>query len=485
MRTKSHRQAVPVRPTLECLEDRRLLSAAAAVTANDFLQVNLVANVAGVAANTDPNLIHPTGISDGPAGPFWVSDSGANVSTLYNTAGNPNALVVAIPGPNGSAPNVTTSPTGQINPAADGTVFLIPGTGPGHGVPAAFMFATADGTIAAWDPMLSPNTEAVTVVDNSGQGASFTGLASGTITTNGTANSFLYAADFRNGKIDVFDSSFQPVSSSSPSSPLAANAFQDSRIPAGFSPYNIQQLGGTLFVTYAKVGPDGSPVLGAGQGFVDAFSTTGKLLARFQGQGHLDAPFGLALVPTSGTGFAQSRFAGDVLVANTGTGTIAAFNPTDGHFDGLLNNAAGQPLTINGLRALQFGNGNGGGTAGVLYFTADPTRGPASGLFGSLTFVPETRGAERDTAILQTELAQNVGNPGTQANLLALLDVTQHMLNQDATNHVPLTQAQNDLQAALGNVLTANTAIIDQAILSFAHDKHLNDEFFQLVETAF
>jgi uncharacterized protein (TIGR03118 family) len=483
MLNKSNRQPVPFRPTLECLEDRRLLSAAA-VTGNDILEVILVANVAGVAANTDPNLIRPIGISDGPAGPFWVSDSGANVSTLYNTAGMPNALVVAIPGPNGSAPNVTTSPTGQINPAADGTVFLIPGTGPGHGVPAAFIFATADGTIAAWDPSLSPITEAVTVVDASGQGASFTGLASGTITTGGTANSFLYAADFRNGKIDVFDSSFQPVSPSA-SSPLAPGAFQDAKIPPGFSPYNIQQLGGNLFVTYAKVGPDGKPVLGAGQGFVDEFSTTGKLLARFQGQGQLDAPFGLALVPTSGAGFAQSRFAGDLLVANTGTGTIAAFNPTNGHFVGLLNNAAGQPLTINGLRGLQFGNGNGGGTAGVLYFTADPTRGPAQGLFGSLNFVPETRGAETDTTILQTELAKNAGNLDTQSNLLSVLAGAQNMLNQDVTNHVRLTQAQSDLHAALANVLTANTAIIDQPIQSVAHDKHLDDEFFRLVEAAF
>ncbi len=484
MLRKSNRQPILFRPTLECLEDRRLLSAAAAVTGNNFLEVNLVANASGVAANTDSNLILPTGISDGPAGPFWVSDSGANVSTLYNTAGMANALVVAIPGPNGSAPNVTTSPTGQINPAADGTLFLIPGTGPGHGVPAAFVFATADGTIAAWDGNLSPNTEAVTVVDDSGQGASFTGLASGTITMNGTANSFLYAADFRNGKIDVFDSSYQPVSPSA-SSPLVAGAFQDAKIPPGFSPYNIRQLGGNLFVTYAKAGPDGNPDLGAGQGFVDEFSTTGKLLTRFQGQGRLDAPFGLALVPTSGAGFAQSQFAGDVLAANTGTGTIAAFNPANGHFVGLLNNAAGQPLTINGLRGLQFGNGNGGGTAGVLYFTADPTQGPAKGLFGSLSFVPETRGAEMDTAILQTELAKNAGNPGTQSDLLSVLGAAQNMLNQDVTGHVPLTQAQSDLQAALNNVLTANTAIIDQAILSFAHDKHLDDEFFQLVETAF
>src|SRR5262249_62212118 len=160
-----------------------------------------------------------------------------------------------------------------------------------------------------------------------------------------------------------------------------------------------------------------------------------------------------ALVPTSGTGFAQSRFAGDLLVANTGTGTIAAFNPTNGHFDGLLNNAAGEPLTIDGLRALQFGNGNGGGTAGVLYFTADPTRGPAQGLFGSLSFVPETRGGETATAILQTELAKNAGNPDTQPGLLALLGVAQGVLNQDVADHVPLTQAQGDLHPALTHVL--------------------------------
>jgi hypothetical protein len=273
------------------------------------------------------------------------------------------------------------------------------------------------------------------------------------------------------------------VSPSSPSSPLVAGAFQDSKIPPGFSPYNIRQLGGNLFVTYAKVGPDGNPVLGAG-GFVDEFSATGKLITRFQGQGRLDAPDGLALAPTSGSGFAQSRFAGDLLVANTGNGTIAAFNPTNGHFVGLLNNAAGQPLVINGLRSLQFGNGNGGGTAGVLYFTADPTHGSAQGLFGSLNFVPETSGAERDTAILQTELAQNAGNPGTQADLLALLGVAQNMLAQDVTNHVRLTQPQSNLQAALTNVLTAHTAIIDQALQSFAHDRHLDNEFFQLLETA-
>jgi hypothetical protein len=282
----------------------------------------------------------------------------------------------------------------------------------------------------------------------------------------------------------MFDSSFKQVSAS-PSSPLAADAFLDAKIPPGFSPYNIRQLGGTLYVSYAKVGPDGNPVLGAGQGFVDAFSTTGQLITRFQGQGHLDAPFGLALVPTGGTGFAQSKFAGDLLVANTGTGTIAAFNPTDGHFAGLLNNAAGQPLTIDGLQALQFGNGNGGGTAGVLDFTADPAQGPATGLFGSLNFVPETTGAERDTAILQTELANNAGNPATQSNLLSVLGAAQNMLNQDVTNHVPLTQPQSDLQTALTNVLAANTGIIDQAIQSLAHDKHLDGEFFQLVGTAF
>jgi uncharacterized protein (TIGR03118 family) len=453
------------RPLLEALEDRMLLSG------NNFLQVDLVANVAGVAANTDPNLVRPFGISEGAGGPFWVSDSGTDLSTLYGTTGKPIGLFVSIPGPDGSASNATASPTGQVN-NSNPNVFDIPGAGDNK--PAFFIFATADGTIAAWNAALgvSGPVNAVTVVPDSGNGASFTGLASGTVTSGMTTSTFLYAADFRNGTIDVFDSSFKSVALSS----LSAHAFQDANIPKGFSPYNIQDLGGNIFVTYAKVGADGQPVVGAGKGFVDEFSTSGVLMQRFSG--NLDAPYGVAVAPS---GFGQ--FGGDLLVANTGTGRISVFNPANGRFVATLHDAAGRPLTIDGLRALQFGNGNGGGTAGVLYFTADPTHGAAKGLFGSLTFVAETSAAQFDTAVLQTELASHAGNPGVEAGLLAMLNVADQALAKDVANNVTLTPAQQAVFTALNNVLTPNTPITSEAVLHLPQ-RVLDALFFDLEITA-
>jgi uncharacterized protein (TIGR03118 family) len=437
------------RPLLEALEDRMLLSG------NNFLQVDLTANVAGVAANTDPNLVNPIGISEGGKGPFWVSDFGTNLSTLYNSAGSRAGLFVSIPGPNGSAGNATASPTGQVN-NGDPNVFLIPGAG--NNQAAVFIFATEDGTIAAWNPALgvAGPVNAVTVVPDSGNGASFTGLASGTVTSGMTTSTFLYAADFRNGTIDVFNSAFKSVALSS----LSAHAFQDAKIPADFSPYNIQDLGGNIYVTYAKVGADGQPVVGEGQGFVDEFSTSGVLKQRFSG--HLDAAYGVQIAPA---GF--GKFGGDLLVANTGTGQISVFNPANGKFVATLNDAAGMPLTIDGLRALQFGNGNGGGLAGVLYFTADPTHGAARGLFGSLTFVSETSLAQFDTAVLQTELAIHAGNPGVEAGLLAMLKLADQALAKDTANNVTLTPAQEAAFTALNNVLTPDTPIIGEAVLHF------------------
>jgi uncharacterized protein (TIGR03118 family) len=461
MRARKGAARRPLSPTLrlEWLEERAVPTAGFQA-GNSFLQANVVANVSGVAANTDPNLVHPFGIADGKGGPFWVSDSGTNVTTLYSipssaTGPNPNVngLVVAIPGPNGSAPNVTTSPTGQTAPSADGTSFQIPGTGPGMGTGSsvAFLFATADGTIAAWDGKLQPNTRAVTVVDDSARGADFTGLTSGLI----GGQSFIYVTDVRNGTIDVFNSSYQSV----PLSSLSANAFQDPQaMKEGLTPYNIQNLGGNLFVTYAKLGPDGNPVLGKGQGLVAEFDTSGNLIQTFKG--HMDAPYGVALAPSS-----FGRFGGDLLVANTGTGTISAFNPKSGAFEGTLDGTAGRPLVINGLKALHFGNGAGGGEAGVLYFTADPTTGPAKGLFGSLSFVQETKGAQNDTAILQTELALHVNDPALQSSLLSQLTTAQTRLDLDEANGVTLSQAQKDLLTALNNVTAANNPAINQVAL--------------------
>jgi uncharacterized protein (TIGR03118 family) len=464
---------------LDVLEDRAVPATGGFMSGNNFLQTNVVANVAGVAANTDPNLVNPFGIADGTGGPFWVSDSGTNVSTLYSipstaTGPNPNVdgLVVAIPGPFGSAPNVTTSPTGTTAPSADGTTFEIPGTGTGEGAgsKAAFLFATAAGTIAAWDGKLNPITEAVTIVDNSAKGSDFTGLTSGLIGTN----SFIYVTDIRNGAIDVFDSSYQAV----PLSSLSAHAFEDPKaIKAGLTAYNIQNLGGDLFVTYAKVGADGNPVLGAGKGLVAEFDTSGNLIQTFGG--HTDAPYGVALAPA---GF--GRFGGDLLVANTGTGTISAFDVGTGKFDGTLNDTAGQPLVINGLKALHFGNGAGGGVAGVLYFTADPTTGPAKGLFGSLSFVAETKGAQADTALLQTELALHAGEPALQSSLLTLLKSAKSQLNQDVANGVKLSRAQDDLLTALENVTAEDNPAINHVAVK-AHEAVIDAQFLELVDVAF
>jgi uncharacterized protein (TIGR03118 family) len=464
---------------LEALEER----AVPAVGGNNFLQTNVVANVPGVAANTDTNLVAPIGIADGTGGAFWVSDSGTNVSTLYgvtSTSSSVVALIVAIPGP-GTAPNVTASPTGQTAPSADGTTFPIPGSGAGEGPAsaAAFVFATSDGTIAAWDGKLSPDTQAIRLVDDSATGADFTGLTSAVAGTT----SLIYVTDFRNGAVDAFG--FTETSTGATTAnivyqsvPLAANAFQDPMaIHEHLAPYNIQNLGGNLFVTYAKVGADGSPVLRAGKGMVAEFDTSGKLIQTFSG--NMDAPYGVALAP-SGFG----RFGGDLLVANTGTGTISAFNVSTGAFDGTLNDTGGQPLTISGLRALHFGNGVGGGLTSVLYFTASPTTGPAKGIFGSLSFASETSGAQADTAILQTELALHASAPAFQASLLTLLNSAESQLNQDMTNGVMLSKAQSDLLVALDNVTAANNPNIDQVALN-APEKVIDAAFLELVAEAF
>jgi uncharacterized protein (TIGR03118 family) len=439
-----------------------------------------VTNVAGMAALTDPNLVNPIGIADGTGGDFWVSDSGTNVSTLYGvstTSASVSGLVVAIPGPLASQSNVTASPTGQTAPSADGTTFEIPGAGKGEGAgsSAAFIFATSDGTIAAWAGALSPNTRAITIVDESATGADFTGLTSGLVGT--TSN--IYVTDFRNDAVDVFDfnsatSTYQEV----PLSSLSAKAFQDPKATKeGLTPYNIQNSGGDLFVTYAKVGGDGNPVVGDGKGLVAEFNTNGTLIQTFSG--HMDAPYGVTLAPT---GFGE--FGGDLLVANTGTGTVSAFNVSSGAFVGTLNDTAGKTLTINGLRALHFGNGNGGGVAGVLYFTASPTTGPAKGLFGSLTFVSETSKVQSDTAILQTELALSASEPALQSSLLTLLNSAKTQLNQDVTNGVTLTTAQSDLLTAIDNVTTANNPAIDQVALN-SPAAVIDALFLELVDVAF
>jgi uncharacterized protein (TIGR03118 family) len=331
----------------------------ASPVAAGFIQTNLVSSVAGLAAVTDANLVNPWGMSASATSPIWVSDNGTGLSTLYNGAGAAQALVVTIPPPAGGTPPST--PTGQVFNTTTGFT-VSPGT------PARFVFATEDGTISAW---ASGSSSAVLKVDNSAAGAVYKGLALG---NNGTGD-FLYAANFSAGTIDIFNSNFAAAS--------LAGTFTDPSLPTGFAPFNIQNIGGNLYVTYAKQdSAKKDDVAGPGNGLLDVFDTSGNFIKRLITQGALNSPWGLASAPA---GFGD--FGGDLLVGNFGDGLINAFDPLSGILQGTLADIDAKPIAIDGLWGLQFGNGGNGGRPNALFFTAG-INDEQDGLFGTLT-VPE------------------------------------------------------------------------------------------------
>jgi uncharacterized protein (TIGR03118 family) len=309
------------------------------VLANDFSQTNLVSDNSGVATTTDPNLVNPWGIANSATSPFWISDQGTGVSTLYNGAGAITPLVVSIPA-------AATPPNGPT-----GIVFA---GGAGFAGSPLFIFSTLQGTIAAWAG--SDGTTAVT--EATPPGAVYTGLA---LANNGSGN-FLYAANSVGG-IDVFNSNFAKVSLS--------GSFTDPNLPAGFTPYNIQNIGGDLYVEYS----DG---VGLGDGVVDVFDANGNFIKRLITGGSLDNPWGITLAPA---GFGS--FGGDLLVGNNGNGEINAFNPTNGAWIGTLDNNSGNPIVNSGLWALEFRTGGTDVNTDALYFTAG-INGQKDGLFGSI-----------------------------------------------------------------------------------------------------
>jgi uncharacterized protein (TIGR03118 family) len=326
--------------------------------AQHYLQTNLVSDVPGFAAATDPALINPWGLSRSATSPWWVADNGTGLSTLYNGAGAAQALIVGVPPAGGQEP--PSAPTGTV--FSGSTDFQV-----GPGQPARFLFSTEDGTIAGWNPAAGA-TAAITKVDNSGH-AVYKGLALAQV----AGANYLYAANFFAGTVDVFDKNFAPAS-------LGANAFRDRLLPKGYAPFNVQAIGDTLYVTFAKQDDTKfDEVAGAGRGFVDAFTTAGVLKMRLRWGRWFNAPWGVALAPA---GF--GRFSGMLLVGNFGSGKIAAFDPANGHFRGMVRGARGRPLAIDGLWALGFGNGAGAGPATTLYFTAG-IDDEAHGLFGTIT----------------------------------------------------------------------------------------------------
>ena len=432
------RRGTPPRKThgyrfgMEALEVRSLLSA-------DVLQTNLVSDLPGVAKVVDPNLVNPWGISESSTSPFWISDNKAGVSTLYsvpgasNTPVSINPLVVSIPTP-GHPLGVTGTPTGTVANLDGGATggFTVTGVDK-NGKPitaaAAFLFATQDGTLVGWNPAVNPKgfdpakagTYGIIAVDNSGNnfkqtnpakqtGAVYKGLTTASAATPGTpifasdpdTSTVLYAANFRSGKVEVYDTNFMPVK-------LRAGAFADTKLPKGFAPFNVQVLGGKVYVTYAKQDANKlNDVGGQGNGFVDVFNLDGTPglpggTERLVSRGPLDSPWGLALAPSS-----FGALGGDLLVGNFKSGLIDAFNPTTGKSQGNLDDPAGKPIHIDGLWALQVGNGGMGGAANTVYFTAGIDQG-THGLFGSLAPVAAAGGTD--------VLTYHNDTSGTGANL--------------------------------------------------------------------
>jgi uncharacterized protein (TIGR03118 family) len=340
------------------------------IVVGSYVQTNLVSDIPGLAANTDPNLKNPWGTSVGPGSPIWVSDNHAGVTTLYDGAGNPQPRVVAIPAPPSAGNGAVGAPTGQAFNTFDpsSSDFVISKNGVSG--PAFFVFATEDGTIAGWNPNVD-NTHAVIAVDRSNAtnsagdvGANYKGLALVT-TPNGK---FIYATSFRFGTVDVFDSHFNLV-----------NSFTDPTIPAGFAPFGIHNIGGSLYVTFAKQGPGKQDdAARTGNGFVDVFAPNGDLLQRLVSRGKLDSPWAVTLAPLT-----FGAFGGDILVGNFGNGRINAYDPTSGEFQGELKRPGGGPVAIDGLWGLRFAPATPGAGPNTLFFTAG-LNDEADGLFGTI-----------------------------------------------------------------------------------------------------
>jgi uncharacterized protein (TIGR03118 family) len=340
----------------------------AATALGFYQQTNLVSDLPGVAAVTDSHLVNAWGMSHSSTSPWWISDNGTGVSTLYTGSGAPfplppaTPLVVTIPPPLGSPAGTSATPTGNV---FNGTSSFVV-TKNGVSGPATFLFATEDGTISGWNRNVDP-TNAILGADQSASGAVYKGLALG----SNSSGEFLFATNFRNGTVDVFDTHFAPTS--------LAGSFTDPRIPSGFAPFGIANLHGQLYVTYAKQDADKhDDVAGPANGFVDLFDTNGNLIKRLVTRGRLNSPWGLTFAPTD---FGQ--FSNDLLVGNFGDGRINVVDPSTGDFLGQLRDRENRAITIDGLWGLAFGNGATAGPTNTLFFTAGIDH-EAHGLFGSL-----------------------------------------------------------------------------------------------------
>jgi uncharacterized protein (TIGR03118 family) len=347
-----------------------------------------------MAARTDSNLVNPWGFAGSMGTAIWVANNGTGTATLYNNSGQlfPTAspLVVTIPPPAGGMP--PAAPTGVVFNSTSSFV-VHKGTTSG---PSAFLFATEDGTIAGWSPTVD-SKNAILAVDNSASGAVYKAIALDTA----PSGNFVLAANFNSGKIDVFDQNFATAH--------LPGSFTDPNIPAGFAPFRVTSIKGSIYVTYAKQNDaKHDDVAGPGNGYIDIFDTNGNLVRRFASQGTLNSPWGLAVAPP---GF--GKFSNDLLVGNFGDGRIGAFDPNAGTFLGQLADPSGQPIVLDGLWGLFTGlGGQNSGTANTVYFAAGIQK-EQHGLFGSLrASTPQSIGAfDPATATWYLRRQNGAGSP--------------------------------------------------------------------------
>jgi uncharacterized protein (TIGR03118 family) len=348
-----------------------LAAAPASAHTTAYQQVNLVSDQAGVAPLTDPDLVNAWGLAASPGtdaapgSPLWVADNGSDKATLYTgasaTSVNKAGLVVSVTG---------AAPTGQVfNSARSGFAVSDP---QGHSGSSVFLFDTENGTIDGWNPAVgatAPGPSTVTeVARDNGANAVYKGLA---MAQASDGNTYLYATNFRSGRVEVYNNSFKPVE-------LPGGLFVDPRLPAGYGPFGIAEINGMLYVTFAKQDATlHDDVAGQGNGFVDVFTNDGAFVRRLVTRGVLDSPWGLALAPA---GFGQ--FSGDLLVGNFGNGHINVFSPSTGADLGQLRQSNGHPIVIDGLWGLAFGNGN-AAKNNELIFSAGPD-GESHGLLGKI-----------------------------------------------------------------------------------------------------
>ncbi len=370
----------------------------AATQAQHYKQTNLVSDLPGMAPVTDPNLKNPWGLTRSPNGsPWWINNNGTGTSSLYTGAGNAVNIFaeaggatgnfVVVPPPGFAPAGTSSTPTGIVFNGSPTDFLLNKGTPAGKF--AIFIFVTEDGTISGWNPAVNvsaggnpPSTNAVLEVDNSDNGspngAVYKGATSGEI--NG--HRFLYVTNFRKARVEVYDTNFTRVN-------LGEEAFVAEEVPEGFAPFNIQNIGGNILVTYAKQNAARhDDVAGDGLGFVEIFTPSGAHIGHLQHGPWLNSPWGVVWTTRD-----FGEFSNTILVGNFGSGKIAAFNGFTHKFIGFLKNPDDSILTIDGLWALTFGNDGNGGPANTLFFSAG-INGEQDGLFGTITPVDGLDGDE-------------------------------------------------------------------------------------------